>query len=101
MCSYIGVLVAILMHGGRLVAGDRAAAGGEGDEVAAAGDLAGHGGRVVAGRVHEDEARLRHLLGIFVDGVERHRAALGDGAERLFQNGGEAAGLVAEARGCC
>ena len=50
-----------------LAAVGRAAARGEADDVAAAGDLAGDGDRVVAGRVHEDEALRGDGLGVAVD----------------------------------
>ena len=64
MRSYSGVLVASLSDGDGLAAEDRAAAGGEADHVGAAGDLPGRRDRVVAGRVHEDEALGRDRLGV-------------------------------------
>ena len=51
--------------------------------------------RVVAGGVHEDEAGLGDGLGVLVDGGQRRRAALGGGAERFLEDGGQAALLVA------
>ena len=87
--------MASLMVGAGFEPKARAAAGGEADELAAAGDLAGRGGRVVAGRVHEDEALRRDLVGVERDVGERRGAALGRRAERFFQDRREAAGLVA------
>src|SRR5262249_16041421 len=83
---------------GRLAAEGGAAAGGEAHHVAAAGDLPGGADRIVAGRVHVDEAGLLNRLGVFGDSAQRGRAAVGGGAQRLLQNGGEAAGLVAGRR---
>src|SRR5690606_1254895 len=84
-----------LYRGHGLAAVGRAAAGGEAEHVRAARHLARRRHRVVAGRVHIDEALAVDALGIAVDAAQRGGAALGDGAERLFQDGGEAAGLVA------
>src|SRR5437764_13699685 len=53
-----------------------AASGGEADHVGAAGHLAGGTHRVVAGRVHVDEAVRGHRLRVFVDGAQVGRAAL-------------------------
>ena len=62
--SYIGVLVATLMHGRRLEAQHAAAARGEDQHVGAAGDQAGGAGGVVARRVHEDQAGRVDPLGV-------------------------------------
>ena len=83
------------MVGRGLRAEGRAAAGGEADDLRAAGDLAGDGGRVVAGAVHEDEALRRDLLGVERDVGERRDAALRGGAERLLQDRRQPARLVA------
>ena len=77
---------------------DAAAAGGETHEVGATGHLAGGGDRVVAGGVHEDEAAGRHRLGVADDVDQVGGAGFGHGAERLLQDGGEAAGFVAGRR---
>ncbi len=70
----------------------------EGEDVAAAGNLSRRRDRVVPRRVHVDEALRADGLRIMVDGIERRGAALGRGAQRLFEDGGEAARLVAGAR---
>ena len=72
-----------------------AAPGGEDDDVGAARHLAGRRDRVVAGRVHEDQPVPGDLLGIAEHAVERRLAALGDGAQRLLEDGGQPAALVA------
>ena len=54
--------------------------------------------RVVARRVHVDEALRGHRLGVFVDVDEVRRAALGDRAQRLLEDRRQAAGLVARRR---
>src|SRR5690606_33659983 len=51
--------------------------------------------RVVTGRIHENQAVAAHLFSVGEDAVERRLAALGDGPQRLFQDGGQAAALVA------
>src|SRR5262249_59623466 len=79
---------------GGLAAVGRAAPGREAQQVAAAGHLAGRRHRIVAGRVHVDEALGRDRLGVAIDLVERGGAALGGGAQRLLENGGEAPGRV-------
>ena len=66
--------------------------------VGAAGDDAGHAHRVVAGRVHDDEALRRHRLGVVDDVDQRGAAALGDRAERLLVDRRQAAFLVAGRR---
>ena len=53
-----------------------AAAGGEDDDVAAAGDLPGHRDRIVAGGVHVDEAALGDALAVPDDLVQRGVPAL-------------------------
>jgi hypothetical protein len=86
-----------LQAGRRRAAVGRPAAGGEADQVGAAGHLAGGRHRVVARRVHVDEAAGG-------DGSANSRprrpggAALGDGAQALLQDGGQPAGLVAGRR---
>ena len=84
-----------LERGRGLAAVGRAAPGGEADHVGAAGHLAGRRHRVVARRVHVDEALRRHRLGVFVDVDQVGGAALGHRAQRLLEDGGEAARLVA------
>ena len=59
------------------------------------GDHAGHGHRVVARGVHEDQSRTGHGLGVLAHGGERAVAALGDRAERLLEDRGDATLLVA------
>ena len=54
--------------------------------------------RVVAGRVHEHEALRGHRLGVLVDVDQVRGAALGHRAQRLLEDRGEAAGLVARRR---
>ena len=80
------------------VAGGRAAAGREGDDLTAAGDHAGHGGDIVARRVHDDRTVFRRLFGLFEDFDDGTRAPLADAAEALLIEGGEAARLVAWGR---
>ena len=82
----------------RLVSVDRTAAGGEGHQVAAGRHLAGDRNRVVAGTVHEGEALGGDRLGIFIDAGQIGRPTLGNGAQRLLQDGGQAARLVAGRR---
>ena len=79
----------------RLAAVGRAASGGEAEHVGAAGDLAGRRHGIVARRVHEDEALGGDRLGVFVDFVQRRRAALRRRAQRFFEDGRQPAGLVA------
>ena len=55
------------------------------------------GHRVVARRVHEHEAGLVDRLGVFVHRLQRRGAALHRRAERLLEDVGQAAGLVARA----
>ena len=87
--------MATLIDGRRMAAEAGAAPGGEDDDIGAARNLAGRRDRVVAGRVHEDQSVPGDLLGIAEDAVERRLAALGDGAERLFEDRGQPAALVA------
>ncbi|MNH33167.1 hypothetical protein D3C79_936630 [compost metagenome] len=63
-------------RGGRAAVG-RAAAGGEGDQVGPASDLAGGRDRVVAGRVHEHQAMGAHRFCVFVDIHQVTGASLG------------------------
>src|SRR6218665_502921 len=79
---------------GRAAVG-RAAPGGKADQVGPAGHLAGGADRVVARCVHVDQAVLRDRLGVFVHRLQVAGAALGDRAERFFQDRGQAARLVA------
>ena len=79
----------------RFAAEDGAAPGREDQHVGAAGDDAGHADGIVAGRVHDDEALGPHRLGVADDIDQGGAASLGDGAERLFVDGGQAAFLVA------
>src|SRR6218665_1150117 len=72
-----------------------AAPGGKADQVGPAGHLAGGADRVVARCVHVDQAVLRDRLGVFVHRLQVAGAALGDRAERFFQDRGQAARLVA------
>ena len=81
--------------GGGFAAEDAAAARGEGDEVGAAGDLAGGGDGVVAWGVHEDEAFAGGGFGVGDDFDQVGAAGFGHGAEGFFEDGGEAAGFVA------
>lgn len=58
-------------RGRRLAAIGGAPPGGKRQKIGAARDLARGGNRVIAGRVHEDEALFRHRLGIAIDGLKR------------------------------
>src|SRR3984885_1524448 len=78
----------------RLAAVSRAAPGGEAEDVGAAGDLARCRHRIVARRIHEHEALGGDRLGVFIDFVQRGRAALRGCAQRLLENGCQASGLV-------
>src|SRR5688572_33314099 len=100
----VEVHVLFLVHEERRVGGElerrrglaavgRAAAGREADHVGAARDLAGGRDRVEARGVHVDEALRLYRLGILVDIDQVRGAALRHRAERLLENGGEAAGL--------
>src|SRR5262249_38932281 len=81
--------------GSGLAAEDAAAAGGEDQHVGAAGDDPGHAHRIMAGRVHDNEALGFDGLGI-ADHVHHGGAAsLGDGAQGFLVDGGQAAFLVA------
>src|SRR5262249_43156260 len=71
-------------------------AGGEHDDVRAAGDDAGDRSRVEAGSVHDDKTALGDWLAVLVDGPERGRAGFCDRAEGLFVDGRQAAALVAD-----
>jgi hypothetical protein len=103
---HVHVLLHAVIHGGvgreldrwrRLAAEHAAAAGGEAHQIGPARHLPGGGHRVVARRVHEHEALLRHLLGIAHHIHQIGAAGLGHGAEGFLQDGGEPAGLVAGA----
>ena len=87
-----------LDRGRRLAPEHAAAPGGEADEVGAARHLTRRRHRVVAGRVHEDKTLFGDGFGVIEDIDEVGAAGLGHRAKRLFQNGGEPAGLVAGAR---
>src|SRR5579862_3896739 len=52
-----------------------AATRGEGKDVGAPGDLTGRRNRIVAGRVHKDEAFGGHRLGVVIDAIEDGAAA--------------------------
>eukprot|EP01136_Pigoraptor_vietnamica_P022749 Opistho-1_new@6175 len=73
----------------------RAAPRREADQVRAARHLARGAHGVVARRVHVDEAVRGDGLGVLVHGFEVAGAALGDRAQRLLEDGGESARLVA------
>ena len=75
-----------------------AAAGREDQHVGAAGDQAGGAGRVVTGRVHEDEPGLVDLRGIIGHVDQGRRAGLGQRAQRLLVDRRQAARLVARRR---
>src|SRR6516225_10805127 len=79
----------------RLEAEGGPATGGEGDDVAARGDLAGDADRIIAGRIHENETARADRLGIVIDAAERRRAALRRRPERFFEDRGKTARLVA------
>src|SRR3990172_2320291 len=83
---------------GRLESEGGSSAGRERHEVAAARDLAGDGDGVIPRGVHVDEAALRHALAVADDLVERRRAGLRDGAERLLVDRRQPARLVARSR---
>ena len=91
-------VLAILIDGAGAQPAPGTPPGGETDEIRAARDLAGDGDRVVSGRIHEHQARRRHRRRIFVNRTQRAGAALGDGAERFFQNRGDAAVPIAGRR---
>src|SRR5262245_43828655 len=82
----------------RLAAEDRAAPGGEADHVAPARDQAGDRYRIVAGRVHEDEAARGDGLAVEEHVHHRRGAALGHAAERLLEDRRDATRLVARRR---
>src|SRR4051812_12303326 len=82
----------------RLAPEHAAATRGEADQIGAAGDLPGRGNGIVARRVHEDETLLGDGFGVAQHLDEIGGAGLRHRAERLLQNGGETAGLVARAR---
>ena len=80
------------------VARGRAQAGGEDDELAAAGDDAAHAGGIVARRVHDNEALVAlELRRIGIDGVDGAVTRLVDAAEGLLLEGRETARHVAGA----
>ena len=81
--------------GSRLAAVHTAATRGEDPDRAASGHQSRHAHRVVAGRIHEAQARSRDRLGIVQHRHERGLAAFGHGAEALFEDGGQAALFVA------
>ena len=84
-----------LNAGSRLAAVHTAATRGEHSHVAAAGHQSRHAYRVVAGRIHEAQARPGDCLSILQHRHERGLAAFGHGAEALFEDGGQAALFVA------
>ena len=81
--------------GSWLAAVHTAATRGEDPDRAASGHQSRHAHRVVAGRIHEAQARSRDRLGIVQHRHERGLAAFGHGAEALFEDGGQAALFVA------
>src|SRR5215471_11198657 len=84
------------LDGGRwLRAEHRAAAGCEADEVSAARDLPSRSHRVVAGRIHEHEARLIDRFGVLVNRLQRRRSPLHRRTKRLLENVREPARLIA------
>ena len=83
-----------LEAGRRFAAIDRAATGGEADHIGARGDLAGDRTGIITGAVHEHETLGVDRLAIAIDAAQIGGAALGKGAQRFFQNGGQAAGFV-------
>src|SRR6266545_4654629 len=84
-----------LDRGHGLAAEHRAAAGGEADEVAAAGHETGDGDGIVPRRVHEDEAARGDRLAVEEHVGHRGGTALGHAAQRLLEDRGDAARLVA------
>src|SRR5262249_42159948 len=81
--------------GGGFATEDAAAAGGEDQDIGAAGDDASHANRIVAGGVHDHKAFGFHGLGITDDVDQGGTASLGDGAQGFFVDGSQAAFLVA------
>src|SRR5690606_14271280 len=79
---------------GRTAIGGTAARG-EADEIGAARHLPRGRYGVIPRGVHEDQAARGHAFGVFVYIHQIGSAALGYGAQRLFEYGGQAAGLVA------
>src|SRR6266508_3542524 len=84
-----------LDRGHGLAAEHRAAAGGEADEVAAAGHETGDGDGIVPRRVHEDEAARGDRLAVEEHVGHRGGTALGHAAQRLLEDRGDASRLVA------
>src|SRR5262249_52495142 len=82
----------------RLAAEHGAAPGGEADHVAAARHQTGDRHRVVPRRVHEDEAAGGDGLAVLEHVHHRRGAALGDAAQRLLADGGDAPPLLPRAR---
>ena len=80
------------------VSGGRAAAGREGDDLAAAGDHAGDGGDVIARRVHDNGAVFRRLLRLLENFDDRTGATLADAAETLLVERGQTARFIARCR---
>src|SRR5258706_515508 len=79
--------------------GDGAIAGGEKNEVAAAACLTGDAFQIVAGTIHEIEARHLHRLGVFDDIIDPDvRIFLAGRADRFQSNVIKAAEIVAPAR---
>src|SRR5262245_25663109 len=83
-------------HG--LAAEHRAAPGREADDVAAAGDQPGDRHRIVARRVHEDEAARGDRLAVEEYVHHRRRAALRDAAEGFFKHRGDPSSFVTRSR---
>ena len=93
--SYIGVLVATLMHGVGLRPSTLPRPVVKTRTLAPPAIRPGRARRVVAGGVHEDQARLVDPRGIGHDVHQGRRSGLGQGAQRLLVDRREAAGLVA------
>ncbi len=66
----------------------------EQDQIGAARNLAGCGARIIAGRIHEAEARRSHRLGIVYHRVEWRRSCLCNRTQRFFEYCGDPAGFV-------
>ncbi len=79
---------------GGFAAEHRAAAGGEDQDIGAAGHDARHAHGIVSRRVHDHEAFCLDRLRVTYDIDEGRAAALGYGAQRFFIDRGESAFLV-------